>query len=142
MGLASLSVRRPCRSLMPTEGKFAVQVSFDSSEPLADVLSVVESVYGVKLAVAGDEPASAVSSPVVAAGVASKPAGRRSKGSPVKPAASGPGRQAQRVDSTSAARDAGLAQRVRAWARDNGVEVSGRGRLPQSTLDAYFAAQS
>lgn len=30
---------------------------------------------------------------------------------------------------------------VRAWARDNGVAVSARGRIPQSVLDAYDAAR-
>lgn len=33
-----------------------------------------------------------------------------------------------------------LAQRARAWARDNGVAVSERGRVSASVIDAYLAS--
>ena len=41
--------------------------------------------------------------------------------------------------STTASDPAYLAQ-VRAWAKENGHEVSARGRIAQQTLDAYKAA--
>jgi hypothetical protein len=41
--------------------------------------------------------------------------------------------------STTASDPAYLAQ-VRAWAKENGYEVSARGRIAQQTLDAYKAA--
>jgi hypothetical protein len=49
-------------------------------------------------------------------------------------ARSGPARKA-----TTASDPAHLAQ-VRAWAKENGLEVSARGRIAQQTLDAYKAA--
>lgn len=119
-----------------------MQVSFDSTDPLADVLAVVGTVYGVTLAVAGSEAGSGSSNPAVSAEPVVAPAGRGRDVSPAQRAVAGKKETAPRGETTSPARDAGLAQRVRTWARENGVEVSGRGRLPQSTVDAYTAAQS
>ena len=119
-----------------------MQVSFDSSDPLADVLSVVETVYGVKLTVTAAGPESAELNSATAAGTVSATGGQRAKASPRRSPRSTTKKEVLLADSTSAARDAGLAQRVRAWARDNDVSVSNRGRLPRSTVDAYIAAQS
>ena len=133
-------------SRLPTSSRVAkgtaVQVSFDSSDPLADVLSVVGTVYGVKLTVTGEVPEAAAPNSTAPAGTVATTGGQRAKASPRKSPRSTTKKEALPADSTSAARDAGLAQRVRAWARDNKVEVSDRGRLPQSTVDAYTAAQS
>ena len=125
---------------------FAVQVSFDSSEPLIDVLPVLETMYGVQLGLVGDGSTVGASSSTTAAGrTVSKVAVRRSPRAGAQATGSRTARTGKAAPSVaegaSAAGSAGLAQRVRAWARENGVEVSGRGRLPQSTVDAYSAAQ-
>jgi hypothetical protein len=49
----------------------------------------------------------------------------------------GPGRSATRKGSTTAAPDR---QAVRAWAAEHGYEVSGRGRISKSVLEAYQRA--
>jgi hypothetical protein len=49
----------------------------------------------------------------------------------------GPGRSATRKGSTPAAPDR---QAVRAWAAEHGYEVSGRGRISKSVLEAYERA--
>lgn len=139
-----LACLRRCHYLtrVPMKG-FAVQLSFESSEPLADVLSTLETVYGVELTVSGDGLELAASAASPAKRTAAKPAAGRST---VKGAGSQRSRRGQAgkpaAKDALAGRDAGLSQRARAWARENGVEVSGRGRLPASTLEAYAAAQS
>jgi hypothetical protein len=49
----------------------------------------------------------------------------------------GPGRSATRKGSTTATPDR---QAVRAWAAEHGHEVSGRGRISKSVLEAYQRA--
>lgn len=50
------------------------------------------------------------------------------------PAKRGPGRPRKSASAS--------AEAVRAWARDNGITVSDRGRLSKTLLDQYTAAQS
>lgn len=45
-----------------------------------------------------------------------------------------------RASSARRARGPGENAVIRAWARENGREVSARGRLPQDLVDAYHAA--
>lgn len=46
------------------------------------------------------------------------------------------GRRAQKVASTSAPNDATL---IRSWAAERGIELSGRGRIPASIREQYYA---
>jgi uncharacterized protein YfcZ (UPF0381/DUF406 family) len=50
----------------------------------------------------------------------------------------GHGRRRRKQASAGVKRDT---QAIRQWASENGIEVSGRGRLPASVIEAYEAAQ-
>lgn len=50
------------------------------------------------------------------------------------------GRKARRAPATSAKKSRQNLQDVRAWAKENGFEVSTRGRISQEIQDAYDAA--
>lgn len=60
-------------------------------------------------------------------------AGRRVRGSGVRPAR----RPAMRGGGSQ-----GRAQEIRAWAQDNGIEVSGRGRISSDVIARYEAAHA
>jgi hypothetical protein len=109
-----------------------VKVTIDSSDPLEDALRVVGAVYGVELRVATkDVPQpdlSEVPSIAPPPGPATSPRGqgsarRRKKGS-------GGAKATPQVSNVE----------LRAWARQNGFTVSGRGRLPVTVIAAYRAA--
>jgi nucleoid-associated protein Lsr2 len=46
----------------------------------------------------------------------------------------------QRTTRRSSARRSGATGDVRSWARDNGYQISERGRIPSSVIEAYQAA--
>jgi hypothetical protein len=48
--------------------------------------------------------------------------------------------QGRRKRATGTSNPAGETARIRAWAKDNGHQVSDRGRIHQSVRDAYYAA--
>ncbi|MGB3770833.1 MAG: Lsr2 family protein [Rhodococcus sp. (in: high G+C Gram-positive bacteria)] len=50
------------------------------------------------------------------------------------------GRKSRRTSSSSVGKGRQNLQEVRAWAKDNGFEVSTRGRISQEIQDAYDAA--
>ena len=100
-----------------------VQLTIDSREPLADVLRVVGSLYGVALTTA---PTSG-SAPTEADAPA-RPSVRRSP------------RDSARTRRTSASQSGANASAVREWATQNGFEVSARGSLAAAVRDAYAAA--
>ena len=106
-----------------------MKVTIDSSEPLTDVLRVVDSLYDVTLTTAGTGSETA----------ASAPAGRRQSrrggaAGQATPSTRGRSRRApaagSRVDPKA----------VRQWAWENGHDVNTRGSLPASVRDAYAAA--
>lgn len=132
-----------------------MQLTIDSSEPLAKILTVVGALYGVELSTA-----STASAPVETPAAA--PRKRAAKRAPAaaeapapEPAAAAepavkkarPARKAKAAatapapESESSA-DGPLSQRVRAWARDNNLAVNSRGRLSTSVLAAYTAAHA
>jgi hypothetical protein len=108
-----------------------VQVTIDSRDSVEHALRVVGSLYGVELAVASssDEAAPSVTP-------TSSTAARRG----TKKAAGGD-RRAQRSQRSSAPASTDLAA-VRAWARDSGYQVSDRGRVSNTVLDAYMQRTS
>lgn len=124
------------------EGWMPVQLTIDSSEPLAHVLRVVGSLYGTELTVApdlaGDAPAADKTAKAPAK--AARPA-KRTKAAPKKPA-----RRRQRATKAGSAR--GRRSRaagpttadIRTWAQGQGYEISNRGRLAASLVRAYTDA--
>jgi Lsr2 len=110
-----------------------MQITIDSSDSLENAIRVVGSLYGVELTVTssgavtgseGSETATA-QAPATASGRASKKAaaGKRTTG-----------RSRRSEGSGSAPSDLAA---VRAWARDNGFQVSDRGRVSNTVLEAY-----
>lgn len=114
-----------------------MKLTVDSSEPLEDALRVVGALYGVTIVVSENgstasqttrkrttQPRNGTSGPnkrprtVVAdkpAGKARKPSGARGVAQPTN-------------------------AEVRSWARDAGLSINGRGRVPASVMAAYRVA--
>jgi len=127
-----------------------LKLTLDSSEPLEDAMRVLGALYGVTMVLSTDEEdASKTARENGSRPASSKTTARR------KPSAA---RQARPVaPATDADADADTAQskrataplsagspsnaEVRSWARQNGVTVSDRGRVPASVLTAYRNAQ-
>lgn len=116
-------------------------LTLDSSEPLEDALRVVGALYGVKLVVAREDSES--QRPVESTrpkrrtqrprtGRSSIRPGEVATGDAVVGSAAGGGNE----DSTGSAKEPRNAE-MRAWARENGMKVSGRGKLPASVIAAY-----
>ncbi len=98
-----------------------MKLTIDSTEPLADALRVINSIYDVTLTTAASTSAdSAPRSPKPAAVKKSTAANRRGKRADVS----------DRVNP----------KLVRQWAWENGHELSARGSLPAAVRDAYRAA--
>jgi hypothetical protein len=119
-----------------------VQVTIDSSDPLDKALRVVSSLYGVELTVTeAGAPAAAAAEPAPrttrrpAKNAAKKTAKKATKKAAKAAPASGRPRRARR-----ATRSAQELVAIRAWARDNGYDVSDRGRVSNAVLAAYEAA--
>jgi hypothetical protein len=113
-----------------------LKLTLDSSEPLEDAMRVVGALYGVTLTVSGDDQR------------ASKPAQKATrrpsaakKARVAAPAADANAGAAQRK---TASRSAGLPRNaeVRSWAREHGMTVSDRGRVPASVMTAYRQAHN
>jgi pyruvate/2-oxoglutarate dehydrogenase complex dihydrolipoamide acyltransferase (E2) component len=64
----------------------------------------------------------------------------KAKAAPSAPASSAPAAASPKKTGTKGVDEE--SQRIRAWARENGFDLSSRGRLPQEVRDAYAAAQS
>ena len=104
-----------------------MQIIIDSNDSLDDVLRVIGASYRVTLAVA-ESPStvrttSRTSSRKSTSSSRAERAPRR-KGSPRRESTA-------RVDASA----------IRAWARENGHDVSGRGPLPAAIVDAYHVAR-
>lgn len=98
-----------------------VQITIDSTEPLAKVTAVVGALYGVELVVSG-EPAPVTTS--------------RRRGR----AAAAPASRKRSAGRSRRGGDKPDAKAVRAWAVEQGLTVSTRGQLSKSVLDAYRAS--
>ena len=92
-----------------------MQITIDSAEPLDRVLPLINAMYGVDLSVPV-QPAAAAPARRTRSTRTSQGSGRRNKRAEVKASA------------------------VREWARDNGHQVSDRGRVPAQLVEAYRAA--
>lgn len=95
-----------------------MQITIDSSESLDKVLPVINALYGVTLSAPAAEPAEQTSS--------------RSRRSSASRPQQRTGRRSKRPEVTASA--------VREWARDNGHQVSDRGRVAAELVEAYRAA--
>jgi hypothetical protein len=101
-----------------------VQVTIDSNDSLEHALRVVGSLYGVELTVAAAaENVSEETAPEPRRPARKSPAGARAK-------------RRSRRPSEDEVPAADLAA-VRTWARDNGFQVSDRGRVSNAILEAY-----
>jgi hypothetical protein len=100
-----------------------VKVTIDSSESLSDVLRVLGAVYDVTLTVSEKEPATATVTPPAESSPAPAPEKVRARRARKKLAA---------APAASASNE-----EIRAWALENGVTVSNRGRLPGRVVAAY-----
>jgi hypothetical protein len=112
----------------------ALKVTVDSSEPLEDAIRVLGALYRVTLVVAedGQEAGRAAQQRVT------KPRKRSAStrprtGAGVGDAGAGKPRRARAARSMGAPSNA----EVRSWARQTGLTVSERGRVPASVLTAY-----
>jgi len=112
-----------------------VQVSFDSTEPLEQVLAVLGAVYSTRLTVSSGGQQQAVAAPRREAR-----SGRRTRTSvaaAAQPATAGRSRRSGRA--IPARVDVAAA---RAWAREQGMTVSSRGQLGAAVLAAYQTANA
>jgi Lsr2 len=108
-----------------------MQVTIDSRDRLEDVLRVVGSVYGVALTVTSTEDAGSDAAQASATSQASAAPSRR--GSRRAAAKEGAPRRQRRAPAPTKADMAA----VRSWAREQGHDVSDRGRVPNAILEAY-----
>lgn len=106
-----------------------MQVTIDSSDPLEHALRVLSSLYGVELAVAVSSDAAP------AAQATTRPTTRRTVKRAAKKSA-GPSTRRSSRSSTKRSERTDLAA-VRSWARDNGYQVSDRGRVSNAVLAEY-----
>lgn len=102
-----------------------MQVTIDSSDPLEHALRVLSSLYGVELTVAVSSDAAP----------AAAPSPRRTVKRAAKKSAAASGRRSRRSSATRSQRTDLAA--VRSWARDNGYQVSDRGRVSNAVLAEY-----
>jgi Lsr2 len=102
-----------------------MRITFDSNDSIEQVVRTVSAVYGVTVSV--DSPAAAATPALVARRSTAKPSARAAA-KPVRP----------RVSSRSKA--AASPAEIRRWAAANGHEVNGRGRVSQTVVAAYRAA--
>jgi hypothetical protein len=129
------------------ERPLALKITLDSTEPLDDAIRVVGAMYGVTLLVSDGEQdviklvEKEASRPSRKRAKAQKrPSAERSARSRAAAAAASTGRsrahRAPRPDGFPSNAD------VRSWARDNGLTVSDRGRMPASVMAAYLSAHN
>jgi hypothetical protein len=101
-----------------------VQITIDSSQKLDDVIRVVGALYNVQLGVVGTANATS----------AAPSRGRARSASSRGSAARRAGRRPTRKNVSNAD--------VRAWAHNNGFQISDRGRISQEVKNAFEASKS
>jgi hypothetical protein len=111
-----------------------VKLTVDSNEPLEDAIRVVGSLYGVTLVVSKDTLEAGEST----RRSSTKPSKRSSSTKPRRRA--GVAQASSRKSRTRAAGSPGAPSTadVRSWARQAGLSVSDRGRVPASVMAAYL----
>ena len=121
-----------------------VKITIDSTEPLEDAIRVLGAMYGVRLVVAGDQDATRpVEDDASKTTSARNGQARKRTGSKrTRPAAAKATARAGRSKRRSVPRASGRPTNaeVRAWARENGLTVSDRGRVAGSVMAAYLSA--
>jgi hypothetical protein len=126
----------------------ALKLTLDSSEPLEHAMRVLGALYGVTLVPSPDEEDASKparengSKPASSKSTARRKSSAARQGRPVAPATDA-GADAVQSKQETAPRSAGSPSNaeVRSWARQNGLTVSDRGRVPASVLTAYRNAQ-
>lgn len=113
-----------------------MQVTFESTEPVEQVMAVLSALYRVSLTTAPAAEESAAAAPTPA--TSTRTAAARKTSSPERAAKAGTAGRSRRTGRASAAPVDAAA--VRAWARDHGITVNARGALPATVLTAYTAA--
>lgn len=125
-----------------------MKITLDSNEPLEDALRVVGAMYNVDLIVPLEQQDQAET---VAKNPAGKPATKRASTEkqlaeprPARSSASGAAKTARDTKRKRVARKNGSPgnAEVRSWARQNGMTVKDRGRLPASIVVAYRSANT
>jgi hypothetical protein len=120
-----------------------LKLTVDSSEPLEDAMRVVGALYGVTLVLpTGDQDATPPARKRASKTTSSKRTARTKPSAAkattqVAPAADA----AQTKQETRVSASSPSNADIRSWARENGLTVSDRGRVPDSVVTAYRNAQ-
>jgi len=131
----------------------AVKLTLNSTEPLDDAMRVVGALYGVTLAVSADEAEEppSIEEKNTSPAKMRKPARRRTPTGKTRTATTAVRtdasaedlREAEKTPPVPPAPDAAPSNaEVRTWARQSGLSISDRGRIPASVITAYQDAQS
>lgn len=124
-----------------------MKLTLDSSDPLEDATRVIGALYGVTLAVSPNEAddRSSVDQQKGAPETTKKPVGRKRAAKRAAGTGASARARARAVDTTRAG-SAGPALSnnadVRSWARQTGLTISDRGRIPTSVVAAYRDAHA
>lgn len=117
-----------------------VKLTIESADSIEQVLAVVGVLYQVELAVSA--PSAASPAPTVDDAPPENTPAPAARSSRRRAAATkGPAKRAVRTPGPTAGPTADSAG-IRAWARENGVSVSPRGRIPATVQQQYEAAQA
>jgi hypothetical protein len=124
-----------------------LKLTVDSSEPLDEAMRVLGALYGVTLVVSKDEPDMRPPTKKTASQPAKgrrTPSGRQAAARAARSGASAVSADAVKPTKASASRSSGSPNNaeVRSWARQTGLTVSDRGRIPASVMTAYRDAQT
>lgn len=120
-----------------------MKITLDSTEPLEDALQVLGAMYGVKLAVSGDQETTKLEEGVASETSSARAPKRKRAGSKRSRPAAARARTASggsKRRSVSGAGDRPSNAEVRAWARQNGLGVNDRGRVAGAVMAAYRSA--
>lgn len=109
-----------------------MRISIDSTEPLQDVVRVIEAVYEVTLTAT---PATQLVNTAPAPTLQRRGGPQTASGKTPRAKSNGQGRSAKQRAKVSN-------EELRSWARENGQTVNDRGRIPASVVSAYHEAQS
>jgi hypothetical protein len=122
-----------------------MQLTLDSSEPLEDAMRVVGALYAVTLAVSANESDDrpVVDRDQVAPERTKKPVGRKQTAN--RAAGTGASARAGVIHTTRTGSPRPASSKnaeVRSWARESGLTISDRGRIPASVIAAYRDAHA
>jgi hypothetical protein len=125
----------------------ALKLTLDSSEPLEDTMRVVGALYGVTLVISTDDQTASTPARKRANRTTTRKRTARRKPSaakatrPVAPAADTDAAQTKQENARVSAGSPSNAD-IRSWAREHGLTVSDRGRVPASVVAAYRNTQN